>query len=232
MKSIAIVGAGICGCTTYLFLKKHLSPHIPDLDIHIYESYPPPAYLSSSRSKAAQSNSSNDGSPEERPNLKPSPSDVTIALGGALGLSPNGFRVFESLDPKIGKRIQDAGVEVDSFAMQLSSGRMLGDFPAGGKRHGHGTVLVMRASLHDAVLERVDGKDITFGKKVRKVVDGEKTVRIEFEDEECLEADLVIGADGVWGETRKAIPECANLKAEYEYVSWVFFTSLIRFRIN
>jgi 2-polyprenyl-6-methoxyphenol hydroxylase-like FAD-dependent oxidoreductase len=156
-------------------------------------------------------------SPEERPNLKAeSTSDVTTALGGGLGLSPNGIRVFESLDKAIFERIKAAGVEVDAFAMQLSSGRMLGKFATGGKRYGHGTLLVMRATLHDSVLERIDRKDISFEKKVKSVVDGDTSAKIEFEDGEIVEADLVIGADGVWGETRKAIPESAALKAEYE----------------
>ena len=212
MKSIVIVGAGVCGCTTYLFLKKYLSEVLPDVSIHIYESYPPPPNLASSYSKSVSPSSVN---PEERPNLK-ADCDVTTALGGSLGLSPNGTRVLESLDEAIYERIKAAGIEVDAFAMQLSSGRMLGNFGAGGKRWGHGMLLIMRATLHDSVLERVDKKDITFGKRVKSVVDGDSTVKIEFEDSEIVEADLVIGADGVWGDTRRAIPECADLKAEYE----------------
>ena len=213
MKSIAIIGAGIGGCTTYLFLKKHLSPHIPDLEIHIYESYPPPPYLSKSKSPSKPNI-------EERPNLHSTPStDVTTALGGGLGLSPNGIRVLKTLSPEIYTQIKNKSYETDVFALQVSSGRMLGSFPAGGKRYGHGTMIIMRAALHDAVLEKVDVRDISFEKKVRKVVDGEEKVRVEFEDGEHVEVDFVVGADGVWGRTREAIPESAGLKAEYERVS-------------
>jgi glycine/D-amino acid oxidase-like deaminating enzyme len=53
MRSIVIVGAGIGGCTTYLFLKKYLSS---DISVHIYESYPAPPYLSNlNRSKPTAS---------------------------------------------------------------------------------------------------------------------------------------------------------------------------------
>jgi len=219
MKSIAIIGAGIGGCTSYLFLKKHLSPHIPDLEIHIYESYPPPHYLSKSRS-LSNPNSNHLSDIEERPNLHSTPeTDVTTALGGGLGLSPNGIRVLKTLDPEIYARIKKSSYETDVFALQVSSGRMLGNFSAGGKRYGHGTMIIMRAALHDAVLEKVDVKDISFQKKVRKVVDGEESVKIEFEDGENVEVDFVVGADGVWGKTREAIPESAGLKAEYEWVS-------------
>jgi 2-polyprenyl-6-methoxyphenol hydroxylase-like FAD-dependent oxidoreductase len=214
MKSIAIIGAGVGGCTTYLFLKKNLSPHFPDLDIHIYESYPPPPYLSKSHPKSPSGPLDNI---EERPNLHSSPTtNVTTALGGGLGLSPNGIRVLKTLDPEIYARIKAASYETDVFGLQVSSGRMLGNFPAGGKRYGSGTMIIMRAALHDAVLEKVDQKDISFEKKVQKVVDGEEKVRIEFESGEGVEVDFVVGADGVWGKTRQAIPESAGLKAEYE----------------
>lgn len=214
MKSIAIIGAGVGGCTTYLFLKKHLSPHLPDLKIHIYESYPPPPYLSKSRPKATPTTTK---TADERPNLKSNATtNVTTALGGGLGLSPNGTRVLKSLDLEIYERIKAASIETDVFGAQISSGRMLGAFPAGGKRYGHGTFMIMRAALHDAVLEKVDQKDVSFERKVKNVVDGEEGVRIEFEDGGVEEVDFVVGADGVWGGTREAIPECRGLKAEYE----------------
>jgi 2-polyprenyl-6-methoxyphenol hydroxylase-like FAD-dependent oxidoreductase len=214
MKSIAIVGAGVGGCTTYLFLKKHLSPHIPDLDIHIYESYPPPPYLSKSRQ---ESPSTRRKDIEETPNLHSTPTtNVTTALGGGLGLAPNGIRVLKKLDPEIYSRIKASSHETDIFTLQISSGRILGNFPAGGKRYGHGTMMIMRAALHDAVLEKVDLKDISFEKKVKSVIDGEGRVKIEFEDGESVEVDFVVGADGVWGKTKEAIPENAGLKAEYE----------------
>lgn len=108
---------------------------------------------------------------------------------------------------------------MDVFAFQISSGRMLGNFPAGGReRYGHGTFMINRAALHDAVLEKVRPGDISFGRKVARVVDGEEMVRVEFEDGGSVEADLVVGADGVWGRTKDAIEECRGLKAEYEYV--------------
>jgi 2-polyprenyl-6-methoxyphenol hydroxylase-like FAD-dependent oxidoreductase len=211
MKSIAIIGAGVGGCTTYLFLKKHLSPHIHDLDIHIYESYPPPPYLSN------KSISAHPSTTEGRPKQLSTPTtDVTTALGGGLGLSPNGIRVLKTLDPSIYRRIKNSSYETDTFSLQVSSGRMLGKFSAGGTRYGHGTMFIMRATLHDAVLEKVDLRDISFGRKVRRVVDGEEKVKVEFEDGEDVEVDFVVGCDGVWGRTREAIPESAGVKAEYE----------------
>lgn len=76
--------------------------------------------------------------------------------------------------------------------------------------------MIMRATLHDAVLEKVDLKDISFEKKVKNVVDGEDRVKIQFEDGESVEVDFVVGADGVWGKTKEAIPESARVRAEYE----------------
>lgn len=219
MKSIVIVGAGIGGCTTYLYLKKHLLPHIPDLSVHIFESHSPPSQVNSSHADvtAVSSSPPNTADRGEESGLAvDTATDVTTALGGGLGLSPNGIRVFESLDPAICARIKAAGHEVDVFGMHTSSGRSLGNFVAGGSRYGHGTLLVMRAAVHDAVIERVDKKDISFKRKVKRVVDGETMARVDFEDGSSIEADLVIGADGVWGKTRLAIPESAGFKPEYE----------------
>jgi 2-polyprenyl-6-methoxyphenol hydroxylase-like FAD-dependent oxidoreductase len=214
MKSIAIIGAGVGGCTTYLFLKKQLSSHIPELDIHIYESYPPPPYLSKPRPRNPNAHLNDI---EEAPNLLSTPTtNVTTVLGGGLGLAPNGIRVLKKLDSEIYSRIKASSQETDVFTFQVSSGRILGNFPAGGKRYGHGTMMIMRAALHDAVLEKVDLKDISFEKKVENVIDGEDKVKIEFKDGESVEVDFVVGADGVWGKTREAIPESAGLKAEYE----------------
>ncbi|KAL5313066.1 hypothetical protein ACEPPN_019493 [Leptodophora sp. 'Broadleaf-Isolate-01'] len=216
MKSIAIIGAGVGGCTTYLFLQKHVVPHIPNIKIHIYEAYPAPPYLS--KSTPSTRSPTHTINPEERPNLYSTPAtNVTTATGGFLSFSPNGIRVLKSLDPEIYARIQAYSIEVDVFAFQISSGRMLGNFSSGGKeRYGHGTFMINRAALHDAVLEKVRHEDISFGRKVARVVDGEKIVRVEFEDGGSVEADLVVGADGVWGKTKDAIEECRGLTAEYD----------------
>jgi 2-polyprenyl-6-methoxyphenol hydroxylase-like FAD-dependent oxidoreductase len=217
MSSIVIVGAGIGGCTTYLFLKKYLSS---DISVHIYESYPAPPYLSNlNRSKPTASLDlfvSEGDSQEATKTMAGSTPNVTTAIGGWLGLSPNGLRVIKSLDHGIYERVKAIGVEVDVFGAQVRSGRMLGNFKVGGKRYGEGTLLVARAAVHDAVLKEIKSNNISFNKKVKRVIDGDTTVRIEFEDGESVDADLVIGADGVWGKTREAIPECARFKPEYE----------------
>jgi 2-polyprenyl-6-methoxyphenol hydroxylase-like FAD-dependent oxidoreductase len=202
MKSIAIIGAGIGGCTTYLFLKKYLPP---DVTVHIYESHPPPPYLSDFHKLSTTESA-----------LSADAANVTSAVGGFLGLSPNGIRVIESLNRGIYERIKAVAIEVEVFGAQVSSGRMLGNFKAGGKRHGHGTLLVARAAVHDAVLKEIKSEDISFNMKAENVIDGARSVKIEFENGETEEAELVIGADGVWGRTREAIPECGGFKPEYE----------------
>ena len=124
--------------------------------------------------------------------------------------------MLKSLDQGISEQIIAASIEVDVMVVQVSSGRMLGNFKAGGKRYGHGKFLIMRAALHDAVLQRVKYKDISFNKKVESVTDGVSGVRIEFEDSGSVEVDVVIGADGLWGRTRQTIPESAKFRPEYE----------------
>lgn len=216
MKSIIIIGAGIGGCTTYLFLKKYLPA---DTDIHINESYPPPPYLSnfSKESTASSVSPAVATGVDESTDIKAGQvPNVTSAIGGWLGLSPNGIRVIQSLNRDVYESIKATAMEVDVFGAQISSGRMLGNFKAGGKRYGHGTLLVARAAIHDAVLKEIKIDDISFNMKVKNVIDGTRSVKIEFENGESDEAELVIGADGVWGRTREAIPECAGVNPEYE----------------
>lgn len=110
MKSIAIIGAGIKGCTTYLFLQEHVVPHIPNLKIHVYEGYPAPPYLSKSTPSASPP--AHTINPEETPDLHSTPAtNVTTATGGFIGFSPNGIRVLKSLDPEIYARIQASSIQ-------------------------------------------------------------------------------------------------------------------------
>lgn len=221
MNSIAIIGAGIGGCTTYLFLKKYLSPEV---SIRIYESYPQPPYLSNIRKKSNTS-TANAAQVEENSDVRDdSVPNVTSANAFLfLCLSPNGVRVIKALNDNIYERIKAVGVEVEGFGAQLSSGTLLGELKAGGKRHGHGTILVSRVAMHNALLEQIDAGDMSFNMKVTRVSDGEKAAKIEFANGDYIASDIVIGADGVWSKTREAIPEAAQYKPQYEYVVYSLY---------
>jgi hypothetical protein len=146
MKSIAIIGASVGGCTTYLFLKSTSRPTSPTpKSIFTNPTHRHPTFQSPTPKQPPQG-----ASIDERPNLKSDPTtNVTTALGGGLGLSTNGIRVFKAPDPEIYGRIKASSIELEAFRAQISSGRMMGNFKAGGKRYGHGTFMVMRAALHD-----------------------------------------------------------------------------------
>ncbi|KDQ63003.1 hypothetical protein JAAARDRAFT_188631 [Jaapia argillacea MUCL 33604] len=202
---IIIIGAGIGGCSTFLFLHKYLN--------HTY---------------ATSSVSSPSSSPHQILLLEAHPNPLVTQkhIGGGLGLAPNGLRALELLGLGIPEKIVKRGV-VMPFAEARSSypapdggeeGKevYLGLVTMGGeKRYGWSNVMCERGMVHEIVLEealKVDnGRDVKSGQKVVGVrqrhdpSDGQGGVQIEFQDGGIEYADLVVGADGVWSQVRDVV---------------------------
>jgi 2-polyprenyl-6-methoxyphenol hydroxylase-like FAD-dependent oxidoreductase len=197
---IIIVGGGISGLSTYLFLKKELAPKLPDLSITVYESHDPTKKVDPGNLTFGQLSSS------------------TAIVGGGIGLMPNGMHVLASLDPAIHKSAMDGGFGVEVFEFRSargwklqSSDKMRGKLSPDGKEEL--CVSMMRHTLWQSLMDKVDAKDVVY-KKVSRVENGDpktgKKPEIVFEaegdaDEEVVQADLIIGADGVRSKVLKGI---------------------------
>lgn len=188
---IIIVGAGISGLTCYLYLKK-LLPNppapAPAHEIIIYESYASPK--ASQRASAPAPNA-------ERRSL----------IGGGLGVAPNGMKVLRDLDKELHDEMQARGYPTVNVLLRSARGHTLQKMvDMGSKGELEFLVLCSRQAVWDCVRERVPDEALRTGRVVSRVNKAEGGVpSIELEGGEIVEADLIIGADGVKSVVKKAI---------------------------
>jgi len=203
---IIIVGGGISGLATYLYLRKNLPnppAPAPPHSIHIYESHRPRGH--DAHAVAEEEKGSNTGG-------SMSLSQTTAVVGGGIGVLPNGMRVLRDLDSSIYNAVLQQGFPCENFIIMGQNGWRLGmdktsdnggfDGPSGmaevcvsSSRHGLWTCL-MAAVPSDAIrYNRVTG--------VLTNECGTKTLK--FEDGKEEECDLLIGADGVKSAVRSSL---------------------------
>jgi len=100
---IIIVGTGIAGLSTYLFLQKYCAPVI-DLDITIYESYKPGSKCSLAEATFQELSSS------------------SRIVGGGIALSPNGMQIVREIDESLYEQVKKAGYVTEKFVFKSSRG--------------------------------------------------------------------------------------------------------------
>lgn len=199
---IIIVGGGIGGLSTYLFLQKELSPIIAKdapLEMLIYESHKTPKKPDWSE-----------------PSLSV-PSSFAQGVGGVLGISPNGVRVLQQLDEGLFRHVVNHGYPVKHFSFRNCHGKSLANFPttnfADPPLH---TILISRQALWDALRDQIPASAILH-ERVSGVTLGttsHQRPRIHFaEGSSDEEADLVIGADGVRSVIKRAVTGDGNSDA-------------------
>lgn len=193
---IVIVGGGISGLALYISLQKRLGkPHSSDdsLEVFIYETY--------DASRRQYRVGSIGEEQDESARL------VSEAVGGALGVSPNGMRVLGDLHDDLYRAVASHGYPVSHFRIRNAYGWALGSFSAADKSTPpRQTTLISRQALWnclrdyvpDHVIVRKTVSAVTCGKNQRP--------RVAFADgSPDVEADLVLGADGVRSVAKSAV---------------------------
>lgn len=196
---IVIVGAGIAGCTAYLELQTHLpNPSGGNLEITIYEAY----------------NTDLDMSPEERQGMEEAHSS-TLIVGGGLGIAPNGLNVLRRLNEDLLKDVVRHGYVTSTSNIKNKHGwTLLSMQPTGPESRSKVTddpermhmVACSRHSFWKSLRARIPDEHI-LNRRVNEVVihDRGKNI-VRFADgSPDVEADLVIGADGVKSTVKKAL---------------------------
>jgi 2-polyprenyl-6-methoxyphenol hydroxylase-like FAD-dependent oxidoreductase len=206
---VIIVGAGIAGLGTYLFLKKYCEP-LTQLDITIYESYKPGTNRPLSEADAQEISSS------------------SLIVGGGLGLQPNGMRIIQELGKDLYDEVTKQGFLSKNFVFKSSRGWRLASSPTSDMRGKKGNppgeeqfcLSISRQGVRDSIFNAVGDEHIVYKKvvKAKKAVPAEgKKASVVFQDGTEDEADLVIGADGVRSEVLRGIFQNEELvKPHYE----------------
>lgn len=189
---IAILGGGISGLATYLHLRKRFfpdntpTPGLPDLHITIFESHDLQKHGYSIQAAGVPT------------------------IGGGYGLAANGMHSLRRLDPDIRERILRQSFPTPRFLMKTRQGWTLGAINCvivSDRGEGEGVeacCMVTREVVLAALYEALPAGVVEV-RKVAEVVDGEGEARVRFEDGEERTFDLVVGADGIWSRSRKAI---------------------------
>lgn len=175
---IVIVGAGISGISVFTFLKKLLPTppaHLPPHEILIYESHD-----ASRRAKTAE------------------PACDFSPIGGALGIAPNGMKVLLDLDQQIHAAISVQGYPVSFLRLKSAYGWLLARFNTmDPTRSMQRTIMCSRQAVWDCLRDSIPDDAITQNVVKEVSIGANGRPRVLFLDDSSIEADLVIGADGV-----------------------------------
>ncbi|KAK2879480.1 hypothetical protein FQN49_000838 [Arthroderma sp. PD_2] len=186
---IAIIGAGLSGCAAYLALKKRL-PISDSGDEHEYTIYE--AYETS----AASQQNFTDGKTYS----------ATLTIGAGLAIGPNGLSCVRRLDEDLFHTIARTGYPYAYSRMKNSWGWNLSRIEATGSEPKINSVSLSRHALWRCFRDRVPD-DIVVTKRVSAVIaqlDGPNIIKFA-DGSPDVEADLVLGADGLKSITKSAL---------------------------
>lgn len=211
---IVIVGGGISGLSLYLFLQKLFPASLPSsgsgsgscsgLELVVYETH-------EARKRENGSELSVVGDPK---------GFVSGAVGGALGVAPNGLRVLRYLDEHLYTAIVNQGYPVSHFWIRNALGWNLSRFSATDTGSPQlQTVLIARQALWNLLRDRVPDSALERRSVSRVICANDQRTRISFADgSPDVEADLVVGADGVRSITKSAVLPVDGTTDEYNAV--------------
>lgn len=188
---IVIVGGGISGLACYLFLQKHLlaiTPNSIEWEIIILESHASAKRDEPSAAAVNQSAANN--------------------IGAAVGIAPNGLSVLRDLDEAIFAEVANSAYPVSHFHLASARGHSLAQICATNQSNPElHTLLIGRHRLWECLRAHVPDDAIVDHKLVASITHTEHHRPIvKFADgSEDLEADFIIGADGVKSVVKKSV---------------------------
>ncbi|CAG8891775.1 unnamed protein product [Penicillium egyptiacum] len=188
---IIIIGAGIAGCAAYLELQKHLpQPTKSDesYEVTMYEAY----------------DTNQSITPDER--TEEHTHSSTLLVGGGLGVAPNGLNVLKRLDEELLKDVVRGGYVTAISNMKNKNGWPLfsmnsfssDDNSKNNNNSSPHMLATSRHSLWTALRGRIPDDHIVHKRVAQVTARSDGINLIHFSDNSPpVEADLIIGADGV-----------------------------------
>ncbi|MFD1557304.1 FAD-dependent monooxygenase [Paraburkholderia silviterrae] len=128
-------------------------------------------------------------------------------VGAGVQMSPNAVKVLRAIG--VEPLIRDLACEPLAFTgRDWRSGRVLYRTPIKGtyeRLYGAGYYHVHRADLHHALTERLGDADLRLGQRVAGIEQDQHAASLKLESGETIEADVIIGADGIHSAIRRSI---------------------------
>jgi salicylate hydroxylase len=131
-------------------------------------------------------------------------------VGAGIQMSANATKVLNSIG--LGDTLEAIGVKPQAFEFRrFDTGEHLHRIPIGTRHtelHGATYYQVHRGDLHAALVDAVSSLApdcIKLNMPAKRVEDGQKSACVHFANGSSIEADLVVGADGIKSVVRKAI---------------------------
>jgi len=146
-------------------------------------------------------------------------------IGGGLGIWPNGTQTLLNL-PCASKVIALAG-NPDFTTFGDAHSNTLTTVPSELylQINGHPTLTFSRGELHQVLAEEFGDQQIIFNAKCIAIEQSEAKGTIHFDSGQSVQADLIIGADGIYSTVRKILfPE-----NKLEYASYIQLLGILRY---
>ena len=122
-------------------------------------------------------------------------------LGFALALAPNALAALDELGLR--NAVVPRGIEVKTFEVRRPDGRVMKRVDLQGDAIQ--SVVLLRPALHGTLLEQLGAAPLLLGRRVAHVRPAGSGAGVVLDDGTRLEADAVIGADGVASTVRQAL---------------------------
>ena len=125
--------------------------------------------------------------------------------GAGVGLWPNAMTALEPIG--LSGKVARLAADVDRQGLRRSDGTWLMSFPGDlmTQRWGAGFVLVHRAELQQLLAAELDPSTIHLGARCTGLADGNRAVTARFADGREVQADVLVGADGVHSAVRATL---------------------------
>ena len=137
-------------------------------------------------------------------------------LGFALALAPNALKALREI--ALGDAVIRAGAAVHTFDFRRPGGDLLKRIHFRGRGPDAQSVVTLRAALHGALLAAVPADALLLGHDVRRVTLRPDRALVHLTDRGTLDADVLIGADGVGSAVRRELhpAEAAPARSGYQ----------------
>ncbi|KAB2340999.1 FAD-dependent monooxygenase [Actinomadura rudentiformis] len=132
--------------------------------------------------------------------------DPAGSVGSFVSLATNGLKALAALGCL--EAVQTAGFEVEWQRLWADSGRLLGDTPRGRlPDEPLRSITLKRGRLVETLRDKAiaSGARIVTGERLVGATRVGAKARAEFESGRTAEADLLVGADGIWSATRRIL---------------------------